>query len=969
MRFKSLISHGFGCLPDGFEVAFAPKGVTILLGQNEWGKSTMVQGLLAGLFGEPHAAKEARHFRQAYAPWSLPGSLPRLTLEVATHDDRLLAITREFGSRTTPVRVVEVASRKDLTLDFQVDKKTYLVGEQLTGLMRPTFEKTALLLQGHLQSFENNGDLIHAIEEAVISGTTGVTSQMALDELKRAERQTMPGENPLLLSSIISRLDATIAQLEKESKVLEADYEAYQASFKALDVQTEAMAQLDARIRHAEMRLKQAEYTEVNAIVTSDETLRTECDELRQQQALLEHYADFPIHQQSLVQETFGQLSQVRETMSRVETLLVRHQEELDQLTEDVTAFPWLINSLDRVQVDQLIVQLQDARQQYLIAQAQLDYEANQAVKHGGDLARFSVTLERLEAMTAEQQQSVHHVALVYGDVQKQITEIKETLSLYSQQLLELNRRVARRRGLNLGLILAGLCLAGLACSPLVLVPWMPWLLAISGLLGLVGVVSNVMMGSLFAQRQFLKTSVEEQTQQESDLLYQRYLMQEKWVGPDTEYGREFSWFGDAEVLDELAWYWAEKDRYFSHYVDAWQTVKLREADLNVHLQALATALEAADSDEPSLELRLRRMDDLLEQYQAFGLKCQVWEETRQRFAVSQERLAEEKATRKRLEATLMDCLQTQCGLSIEQGFDAAVDMFLEGVRLYHEYNTLKAQADEKTRHLKSDEQREAYYTQLQALAQMIEHPIPADLDSVMQERQQVYSLRSDRERMQEAIYQLQLSIKDKQDRFNRDYPQIQAALEEKQALRERYQQFQEALTLAQETLQEVAQDEYSQWAFRLNNRVNAVLNKFRSPYQDIRFQTDLQFSVVDGTGREFHQREAFQSLSCGTKDQIYLAIRMAITEHLSQEGEHLPIILDDPFVNFDDERFFYALETLAKYGFMGRQILIFSCHQARFEQAYRQLQPKFETSLFLHHLGAAQSPMPKVHILEDLPS
>jgi hypothetical protein len=62
-------------------------------------------------------------------------------------------------------------------------------------------------------------------------------------------------------------------------------------------------------------------------------------------------------------------------------------------------------------------------------------------------------------------------------------------------------------------------------------------------------------------------------------------------------------------------------------------------------------------------------------------------------------------------------------------------------------------------------------------------------------------------------------------------------------------------------------------------------------------------------------------------------------------------------------------LETLAQYGFMGRQILIFSCHRARFEQAYRQLQPQFEHHLFLRHLGVSQPVVPKVHILEDLPS
>ncbi|MFC1736642.1 ATP-binding protein [Candidatus Hydrogenedentota bacterium] len=42
--------------------------------------------------------------------------------------------------------------------------------------------------------------------------------------------------------------------------------------------------------------------------------------------------------------------------------------------------------------------------------------------------------------------------------------------------------------------------------------------------------------------------------------------------------------------------------------------------------------------------------------------------------------------------------------------------------------------------------------------------------------------------------------------------------------------------------------------------------------------------------------------LSAGTKDQVFFAVRVAVAEFLSQ-GKRFPLILDDPFINCDDER------------------------------------------------------------------
>ncbi|MDA1052450.1 MAG: AAA family ATPase [Planctomycetota bacterium] len=84
---------------------------------------------------------------------------------------------------------------------------------------------------------------------------------------------------------------------------------------------------------------------------------------------------------------------------------------------------------------------------------------------------------------------------------------------------------------------------------------------------------------------------------------------------------------------------------------------------------------------------------------------------------------------------------------------------------------------------------------------------------------------------------------------------------------------------------------------------------------------------VVDesGTRKEPHQ------LSTGTREQLYLAIRLAYIQHYCREAEPLPIVMDDVLVNFDAER---AKQTLRVFAEVADhvQIIFLTCHQHMME-------------------------------------
>ena len=67
--------------------------------------------------------------------------------------------------------------------------------------------------------------------------------------------------------------------------------------------------------------------------------------------------------------------------------------------------------------------------------------------------------------------------------------------------------------------------------------------------------------------------------------------------------------------------------------------------------------------------------------------------------------------------------------------------------------------------------------------------------------------------------------------------------------------------------------------------------------------------------------------LSSGTVDQAYLSLRLALNGLITDNGDSLPVLLDDSLAQFDDNRQRIALEYLKEYS-KENQIIMFTCHK-----------------------------------------
>ena len=86
----------------------------------------------------------------------------------------------------------------------------------------------------------------------------------------------------------------------------------------------------------------------------------------------------------------------------------------------------------------------------------------------------------------------------------------------------------------------------------------------------------------------------------------------------------------------------------------------------------------------------------------------------------------------------------------------------------------------------------------------------------------------------------------------------------------------------------------------------------------------DSALLVDDHAGRPL----AVEVLSRGTREQLFLSLRLALASSYARRGAPLPLLLDDVLVNCDVERAKAAAAVLHDFASAGHQLLVFTCHE-----------------------------------------
>lgn len=145
------------------------------------------------------------------------------------------------------------------------------------------------------------------------------------------------------------------------------------------------------------------------------------------------------------------------------------------------------------------------------------------------------------------------------------------------------------------------------------------------------------------------------------------------------------------------------------------------------------------------------------------------------------------------------------------------------------------------------------------------------------------------------------------------------------------------AIDLAQETMADLSSSIRDSFGLYLNKEASQYITGITGGIYDS-MSIDENLNVFLNTKTKLVPLE---NVSSGTMDQVYLALRLAAAKLLTSSGSGgFPLIFDDSFTQYDDERLKTALEWLASA--YGGQIIIFTCHR-REAQMLRARQVEFQ--------------------------
>lgn len=232
-------------------------------------------------------------------------------------------------------------------------------------------------------------------------------------------------------------------------------------------------------------------------------------------------------------------------------------------------------------------------------------------------------------------------------------------------------------------------------------------------------------------------------------------------------------------------------------------------------------------------------------------------------------------------------------------------------------WEDISAQLDARDAAQRDAENAEKIFSDLSAIVRMPKVPETPDYltETEMQTEQKIRQLREEAEHLRARLNQYEGCMEvlgDKEELFTaRD--RCNARIVKLEAVYS-------ALTIAQQTLIEASLSLQRRFAPQITKRAQELMAKFTDGrYERLSLGEDL--GLRSSALGEDTMRSAIWR-SDGTTDQLYLALRLAVSEALTPDA---PLILDDALVRFDDVRLKAVLEVLSAQ-MPNRQIILFTC-------------------------------------------
>ena len=145
---------------------------------------------------------------------------------------------------------------------------------------------------------------------------------------------------------------------------------------------------------------------------------------------------------------------------------------------------------------------------------------------------------------------------------------------------------------------------------------------------------------------------------------------------------------------------------------------------------------------------------------------------------------------------------------------------------------------------------------------------------------------------------------------------ELESLLNDRKDLKQKSYEIKKAIETLEMAYNKMKEEITPKFTEKLSDTIKNVSN---NKYNKVKINISGEIIVEDSNGNYINA----ENLSLGTIDQLYLALRLASIEEITEET--MPIILDEAFAYYDNERLKNILEYMSKE-YKNRQIIIFTC-------------------------------------------
>lgn len=195
------------------------KGLTLVVGDNEAGKSTLHEALIRALFGFSRSERTRRggaSVKDARAPWLET----EFAINAVLREVRGRSLRVEWDFADHHVTLLDAGTGEDLSQDVRLKREDVRLGPYLIGLTLDDFREVCCLDQAAIDAVERTENLVLALQQSIESTARDHGVESAIEILNDQLRQAGVHVGTLLpsptgvLTNLIRERDGVMSEIE-----------------------------------------------------------------------------------------------------------------------------------------------------------------------------------------------------------------------------------------------------------------------------------------------------------------------------------------------------------------------------------------------------------------------------------------------------------------------------------------------------------------------------------------------------------------------------------------------------------------------------------------------------------------------------------------------------------------------------------------------------------------------------------